>query len=280
MTLDSQYSPWPELNPYSILWFCPRHLHLNGFLSRDSQGGVLKLSRFGLLGLCKLITFCSNLWLEWGLKQTSSSLWELSNNLLHSTCTRQGQVNSWLLVVGSQIASLIFDLFFAITCAENVQMAHARPFSTSTLRYIFNDINNVSRRGVWPLQSNFEVLRVPEDSQDPILGVWVSSSHSSKSGVAACHLSKDNNYRRIEITFVERRCKDKATNTINSNPQGWILEYGGKSKVDGVSNARTRKWTSFLEGSGWTSSTNSLPWPRGAYGKNKQTLEWSRYSSN
>jgi len=36
----------------------------------------------------------------------------------------------------------------------------------------------------WPLQSNFEVSRVPEDSQVPISGVWVSSLHSSKSGVA------------------------------------------------------------------------------------------------
>ncbi len=36
----------------------------------------------------------------------------------------------------------------------------------------------------WPLQSNSEVLGVPEDSQVPISRVWVSSSHSSKSGVA------------------------------------------------------------------------------------------------
>ncbi len=37
-----------HLPPYSILCVCPRHLHRNGFLSRDSQGGVPKLSRFGL----------------------------------------------------------------------------------------------------------------------------------------------------------------------------------------------------------------------------------------
>jgi ATP-dependent DNA helicase PIF1 len=34
--------------------------------------------------------------------------------------------------------------------------------------------------GVWPLQSNPKVLGVPEDSQVPILGVWISSSHSLK----------------------------------------------------------------------------------------------------
>jgi len=45
-------------------------------------------------------------------KQTCSSPWELSNNVLHSTCTHQGRVDSRLLVVGSQIASLIPGLSF------------------------------------------------------------------------------------------------------------------------------------------------------------------------
>jgi hypothetical protein len=35
----------------------------------------------------------------------------------------------------------------------------------------------------WPLQLNSEVSGVPEHSQVPISGVWVSSSHSFKSGV-------------------------------------------------------------------------------------------------
>jgi len=114
--LDSQDSPRPGLGgshhlpPYNILCVTPRHLHLNGFLSRDSQGGVSKLSRFGLLGFCEFITICSDLWLGCGLKQTSNSPWELSNNVLHSTCTHQGRVDSQLLVVGSQIVNLTLDL--------------------------------------------------------------------------------------------------------------------------------------------------------------------------
>jgi hypothetical protein len=112
------------------------------FLSRDSQGGVPKLSRFGLPGLCEIIIFCldlwlewglkqtcsspwelsnnkitilcSDLWLEWGLKQTCSSPWELSNNVSHSTCTHRGQVDSRLLVIESQIASLTPDLSFCL----------------------------------------------------------------------------------------------------------------------------------------------------------------------
>ncbi len=109
--LDSQDSPRPGLRgshhlpPYNILYVMSRHLHPND-LSWDSQGGVPKLSRFGLSGLCVFITLFSDLRLGWGLKQTCSSPWELFNDVLHSTCTHRGQVDSWLLVIESQIANL------------------------------------------------------------------------------------------------------------------------------------------------------------------------------
>jgi len=48
----------------------------------------------------------------------------------------------------------------------------------------------------WPLQLSSEVLGVPKDSQVPISGVWVSSSHSSKSGVATIHVFNQN-YRNM-----------------------------------------------------------------------------------
>jgi hypothetical protein len=67
----------PPPSPYSILYASPRHLHPNGFLSRDSQGGVPKLSKFGLPGLWEFITPSSNLWLGRGLKKTCSSPQEL-----------------------------------------------------------------------------------------------------------------------------------------------------------------------------------------------------------
>jgi hypothetical protein len=57
----------------------PQGLHLNDNFSRDSQGGVPKLSRVGLPRLWASITSCSDLWLGWGLKQSYSSLRELSN---------------------------------------------------------------------------------------------------------------------------------------------------------------------------------------------------------
>jgi hypothetical protein len=100
----------PPPSPYSILYVFPRHLHPNDFLSRDSQGGVPKLSRFGLRGLCEFITLCFRL--GWGLKQTDSSPWDLSNGVSHSTCTHQGWFDSRLLVVESQIDNLTLEPSF------------------------------------------------------------------------------------------------------------------------------------------------------------------------
>jgi hypothetical protein len=108
---DSLDSPRPGLGgshhlpPYSILYVAPPHPHPNGFYSRDSQGGVPKLSRFGLPRLWELITPGSNLGLGWDLKQTCSSPQELSKGVSHSIFTHRDQVDSRLFVVGSQIAN-------------------------------------------------------------------------------------------------------------------------------------------------------------------------------
>ncbi len=95
-----------HLPPYSVLCVTPRRLHPNGFLSQDSQSGVSKLSRFGLPGLWTVIASRPNLWSGRGLNQYCSSHRELSNAVSYSPSARQERVNSWLLVVGSQIASL------------------------------------------------------------------------------------------------------------------------------------------------------------------------------
>jgi len=119
VTLDSLDSPRPELGgshhlpPHSILFIAPWHPHPNGFYSRDSQGGVPKLSKFGLPGLWELITPGSDLGLGWGLKQTCNSPQELSNGVSHSICTHQDRVDSRLFVVGSQTVSLTPGLSFA-----------------------------------------------------------------------------------------------------------------------------------------------------------------------
>jgi hypothetical protein len=110
-----QDTPWPGLGgshhlpPYSILCATPPRLHPNGSFSRDSQVGVLKLSRNchgwspGTLGahnsrLRNLIATRSN--------QTCSPRRDLSNDVSHSQFGGREEVDSRLLVVGSQIANL------------------------------------------------------------------------------------------------------------------------------------------------------------------------------
>jgi hypothetical protein len=117
-TLDSLDSPQPGLGgshhllPYSILCSSPLHLHPNGSFSRDSQGGVPKLSRFGLPGLWMFITSHPELGSKQGLNQSCSSPQELSNSLSYFTCTHRNWVDSRLLMVGSQTASLTSSLSF------------------------------------------------------------------------------------------------------------------------------------------------------------------------
>jgi hypothetical protein len=111
-TLDSQDSPQPELRgnhhlpPYNILCSSPRGRHPNGFLSRDSQVGVPKFQQLGLSQLLRCITSCADLRSQWVWKQSCSPYRELSNDMLHFTCTHQSQVDSRLLVVESQIVKL------------------------------------------------------------------------------------------------------------------------------------------------------------------------------
>jgi hypothetical protein len=136
--------------------------------SRDSQSGVPKLSRFGLPGLYMFIISRSNLRLGWSLKRTCRSPWELSNGVSHSTCTHRDWVDSWLLVVGSQIVSLTPDPSFNHNVFLDVQMAHARPFRTFTLQDLSNSIKNTSMRGVLTPTITFWVFESLGELPSPI----------------------------------------------------------------------------------------------------------------
>ncbi len=109
---NTQDSPRPTLGgshhlpPYSILCVCPRDLHPNGLFSRDSQVGVPKSPELGLPQLWSPITLRADLRLRCGLKQSCSSHREISNGMSHTLCRQVNQVDSRLLVVGSQTGSL------------------------------------------------------------------------------------------------------------------------------------------------------------------------------
>jgi hypothetical protein len=126
-----------HLPPYSILCNSPWGLHPNGSFPWDSQSEVPKLSRFGLPGLWTLITPRPELGSGWGLNQSCSSPWELFNDVSHFTCTHRNRVDSWLLVVGSQTASLTpgpsFDHNLCCRCPNGsceaiLDIYNSRPF--------------------------------------------------------------------------------------------------------------------------------------------------------
>ncbi len=77
---------------------------------------VINHGGYILLTLWRAITSYINLWLKWGVKQNCSSRRELSNNMWHTTYTCVFQGNFWLLMVESQIYTLIPDLSFDIIC--------------------------------------------------------------------------------------------------------------------------------------------------------------------
>jgi hypothetical protein len=101
-----------HLPPYSIICASPRDPHPNGILSRDSQMGVPKLPKLGLLWLWGPITSRADLRLRWGLKQSCSPCQEVSNSISHVIFTQGNQVDSWLLMVRNQIANLTLDPSF------------------------------------------------------------------------------------------------------------------------------------------------------------------------
>ncbi len=109
---DTQDSPQPGLGrshhlpPYNILCNSRRRLHLNGSFSQDSQVGVLKLSWVGVPKLWTLISPDCRVQSKQGPKQRFTSRRELSNAVSHSRIRCREEVDSRLLVVGSQIVNL------------------------------------------------------------------------------------------------------------------------------------------------------------------------------
>jgi hypothetical protein len=141
----------------------------------------------------------------------------------HTQIEGREEVDSRLLMVGSQIASLtpgpsfahnlggkspncqckgIFDIYVSRhfqwhqehpnarcfgPCCQALNIRESRRTPNLQLFQVLGFTPHLAKVGVrqlWPLQMNCEVLGIPEDSQVPISGVWVSSSHSFESGVA------------------------------------------------------------------------------------------------
>jgi hypothetical protein len=193
-TSDSD-SPWPGLGgshhlfPYSILCASPWGPQPNGFLSWDSQVGILKLPKLGLLWLWIPITLCSDLRSRWCLKQSCSPCQDLFNGMWHATCTQGNQVNSWLLVVGSQIANLTHGLSFGHNLCFRCPNGWCKPILDIYVLIAFQWYKKLFKpMGFDPCNRS---LKIRESSGTPIpqvgvaLGVWgfILSHFHALSGV-------------------------------------------------------------------------------------------------
>ncbi len=133
--MDSQDSPWLKfegshhLPPYSILCAWPRGQHSNVIFSRESQVGISKFLKLGLLWLWRPINLCADLWLRCGLKQSCNPHRELFNDIYHVTFMQGNQGDSWLLVVESQIGNLIPDPFFGHNLYFECPTGSCKPIS-------------------------------------------------------------------------------------------------------------------------------------------------------
>jgi len=108
---DTQDSPRPglggshQLPPYIILCDSPQSPHPNGSFSWDSRAVVPKSRQMGLLQLWSTITLQADLWSRYGLKQSCSSLQDLSSAMLHLRIGHREEVDSQPFVFGSQTAN-------------------------------------------------------------------------------------------------------------------------------------------------------------------------------
>jgi hypothetical protein len=161
--------------PCSILCDAPWGLHPNGTNSRDSRNGVPKLSRNcpeivpgGIPGLWELITPDWEMGSRRGLNQTCSPRRDLSNYVSHSQFGLWEEVDSRLLVVGSQTASLTPGPSFAHhlgdrcpngRCEGIFDIYASRPFPMTP--------KTPQCEVFWVLLLSSEHSGVPEDSKSP-----------------------------------------------------------------------------------------------------------------
>ncbi len=121
-TLDHETHHGPDsgvshhLTPYSIVCDSPRHPRPMSLFPRTPKlesRNCPEIVPGGIPGLWELITPDCEVWLWRGLNQTCNPRRDLSNDVSHSQFRGRREVDSRLLVVGSQIASLIPGPSFA-----------------------------------------------------------------------------------------------------------------------------------------------------------------------
>jgi hypothetical protein len=145
----------------------------------------------GLLELWTAITLDCRLGSRRGRNRSCSPRRDLSNAMSHAQIGCREGIDSRLLVVGSQTASLTPGFLLLITWAADVRIANARAFSISTFQDLSNDTKNTSMRGVLPLAVELWRFGSPGGLQiDAFSKCWASPPHLAKVGLRhACWFS-------------------------------------------------------------------------------------------
>jgi hypothetical protein len=184
-----------HLTPYSILCVTPRRGHPNGFLSRDSQSGVPKLSRVGVPRLWTNITPRPDLRSGRGLNQSCSPQRELSNAMSHSRSACRERVDSRLLVVGSQTGSLTPGPSFAHNlggrypndqCEAIIDIYASRPFQRHQER--------LNARCFGPCYWTLNIRESRRTPSSQLWECWASPPHLAQSRVVT-KMAKLNDFK-------------------------------------------------------------------------------------
>jgi hypothetical protein len=97
---------------------------------------------------------------------------------------RQEEVDSWLLVIKSQMSVWLPAFLLPITWAVDVWIANARPFSISTFQDLSNDIKNTRMQGVLPLAIDLWTFESPGRLPTSNFSkCWASPPHLAKVGL-------------------------------------------------------------------------------------------------
>jgi hypothetical protein len=139
----------------------------------------VRASKFPQMGLSWLwgpITLCADLRLKWSLKQSCSLCRELFTDMSHATYPQGNQGDSWLLVVGSQIANLTPDSSFGHNLWMKCPNGSCKPILNICVLRAFQWYKELLNPMGFDPYNHF--LKIRESIETPIpkvgahLGVW------------------------------------------------------------------------------------------------------------
>ncbi len=138
----------------------------------------------GVLGLWELITPDCEVWSQWGPNQTCSPRGDLFNDVSHSQFGGREEVDSRLLVVGSQIASLTPGPSFAHNlgykcpndqCEAIFDIYASRPFQWHQ--------EHLNARFFGPCWRNLNIRESRKTPNPQLWKCWASPPHLAKVGL-------------------------------------------------------------------------------------------------